>query len=135
MKINRIAAGIFNKVNLSSLTFLSTGTQLLPATPFPMDENLLQSRNIILSGEFFPTNEKVFKENLLKCNANVQLQMTPETEILICGKYPDWMLVEEARLYGVKIIFVDRAGELFSRITANLNKRKAVLPYEEPLGI
>lgn len=84
-----------------------------------MEDNFLDSKNVIISGEFFPASNIAFKESFLKYNANLQPQMTPETEILICGKHPDWVLVEEARLYGVKILFADKTGELFSRMATN----------------
>lgn len=129
MKFNKIK----NKIRLSNLSYRKSKS-LIPAKPTQVDENFLNGKNVIISGEFFPTSEKVFKESLLKRKANVQPQMTPQTEVLICGKYPDWVLVEEARIYGVKIIFVDKAGELFSRLATNLNKNRAFF-YEEPLGV
>lgn len=109
--------------------------------PLPQDclssgnNNWLQAKNVILSGDFFHLKGNSFSENLREREANVQLEITPETEVLICGKYPDWILVEDARLYGIKIIFVDKAGEYFSRIAAKLIKSKTGSPIEELIGV
>lgn len=117
----------FNRrLKLRSLTYRETA---------PLDDKFLDSKNCIISGDFFPFSESLFKEKLLKRNINVQPQMTPDTEILICGRYPDWVLVEEARMYGVKIIFVDKAGELFSRMVTKMKKSRTVLTCEEPVEI
>ncbi|CAN5198617.1 hypothetical protein BH23BAC2_BH23BAC2_22500 [soil metagenome] len=62
----------------------------------------------------------------------MQPEITPETEILICGMYPDWMLVEEAKLYGIKIMFADKAGELFSRIARNFTNPRLFYIEKSP---
>lgn len=129
MKFTWIALQTLDKIGIKQIP-------LLPARNTQIDNHFLHSKNIIISGEFFPTSESAFKENLLKSNVNVQPEITPETEILICGKYPDWILVEEASLYGIKIIFIDKAGELFSRIAIKLCKSsRPVLSYKEQLGV
>lgn len=134
MKLKLSTLAMLSRFNLRSFSRRETSAPSLTAKTTQLDDDLLHSKSVILSGEFFPTSESVLIERLLKRDVNVQPQMTPETDILICGKYPDWMLVEEARLYGVKIIFIDKAGELFSRLATNLNKSRA-FSYEEPLGV
>lgn len=94
-----------------------------------------ENKIIATSGEFFPTSDKALTERLVQERANVLPQITSATDILICGKYPDWMLIEEAKKNGVKIIFVDKVGELFSRFATNLNKNRTILSNEEPLGV
>lgn len=135
MKINGIAFKIRDRVRFRSRSFLQAATPIPSAKTAKLDENYWSAKNVVLSGEFFPASDSFFKESLLKRNAHVQPQMTSETDILICGKYPDWMLVEEARHCGVTIIFIDKAGELFSRLASNLHKGRAALSYEEPLGV
>ena len=99
------------------------------------DDEFLENRNVIISGEFFPDSEDALKQNLLERKANVQSQMTPETELLICGKYPDWMLIEEAKMNGVKIIFVDKASDLFTRLVSNIQNSHPAVLNQVPLGI
>lgn len=122
MKFTRINLQILDKISMQRLSLQETPTALLPDGTSQLNVNFLQAKNVILSGEFHPMSEDTFRENLIKNKVNVQEEITPETEILICGKYPDWMLVEEARLYGIKTIFVDKAGEFFSRIATKLYK-------------
>ncbi len=129
MKFTRIALQTTDKTGIKSTPLLTNSTT-------QMNNDFLHSKNIIITGQFFPTSESTFKENLLKSNLNVEPEITPETEILICGKYPDWTLVEEASFYGIKIIFIDKEGELFSRIATKLCKSsRPVLSYKEPLGV
>lgn len=135
MQFNRVTLKIMEKIKGKNRYFQEAATPLFPAGITPGDDHFLHTKNVIISGDFFPSSEVAFKKNLLERKANLQPHMTTETEILICGKYPDWMLVEKARLYGVKIIFVDKAGELFGRMATNLNKTTPVSLYEEPLGI
>lgn len=135
MQFNRRTLKIMEKVKGKSRYFQEAATPLFPTGTPQENDHFLHNKNVIISGDFFPTSEVEFKKNLLDRKANLQPHMTPETEILICGKYPDWMLVEKAGLYGVKIIFVDKAGELFGRMATNLNKTTPVSLYEEPLGI
>lgn len=135
MEMYRILNNIIKKTGLSNSSFRKTAIPGLQALTSQVDEYFFQNKKIAISGEFFPMSENFLKSNLVEREANVQPEMTPETEILICGKYPDWMLVEEARLYGVTIIFVDKAGELFSKMASGLLKNNSVLSYEEPLGV
>lgn len=136
MKSTRINLQILDKISMHRLSFQGAPTNLLPDGTSQLNVRLLQAKNVILSGEFHPMSEDTFRENLIKGKVNVQQEITPETEILICGKYPDWMLVEEARLYGIKIIFVDKAGEFFSRIATKLcESSRPVLCYKEPMGV
>lgn len=130
MKLNRINLQVLDKISIQKLFFQEAPAPLF----FSSKENksLLQTKNVVLSGEFFPIN---YKDNLMKWEANVQPEITPETEYLLCGKYPDWVLVEEARHYGIKIIFADQAGELFSRIATELINSKSALTVEEPLEV
>ena len=127
MKFTGTNLQILDKIGMQRLSFQEA------QSPFFL--NLLRAKNVILSGDFFHLNENSFSENLLEREANVQLEITPETEVLICGKYPDWILVEEARLYGIKIIFVDKAGEFFSKIAAKLVKRNTCSPIEELMEV
>lgn len=136
MQFKRINLQILDKISMQRLSLQETQAALLPDGTLQLNVSFLQSKNVILSGEFYPMSEDIFKENLFKNKVNVQQEITPETDILICGKYPDWMLVEEARLYGIKTIFIDKAGEFFSRIATKLFKRNIPeLSYKEPLGV
>lgn len=109
---------------VGTLFYLIKKTGFLPYGNFPptLDSttrkekiSTLSHKNIRTTGHFFPTSEEVFNNKLLQLNANVQPQMNEETDALICGKYPDWMLIEEAKTMGIPIIFVDNTAELFSR--------------------
>ena len=75
-----------------------------------------ENKNIILSGSFFPASEESLKERLLMLKAQVVTQLSSETDILICGKFPDWSLIQEARSRAIKVIFIDKASDLFSNI-------------------
>ena len=127
MKFTGTNLQILDKIGMQRLSFQEVQTPFLP--------DLLRAKNVILSGDFLHLNGNSFSENLREREANVHLEITPETEVLICGKYPDWILVEEARLYGIKIIFVDKAGEFFSRIAAKLVKSNTCSPMEELMEV
>ncbi|WP_034921331.1 hypothetical protein [Gillisia sp. CAL575] len=132
MKLNRINLQILDKISIKKLFFQEAPAPLFLKGFSKENNSLLQTKNVVLSGEFFPIN---YKDNLNKWEANLQPEITPETEYLLCGKYPDWVLVEEARHYGIKVIFTDKAGELFSRIATKLINSKTALTIEEPLGV
>lgn len=114
-----------------------------PDAPKPLFSNLITDlnnsfsnvKNIIFSGEFCAGSETAFRENSLKGIAGAQVEITPETEVLICGKYPDWMLVEQARQNGIQIVFTDKAGEFFSRIAIKLLENETNFPFEELMEV
>ena len=135
MKFNRINLQVLDKIGMLKLSLKRAEIPLFLENPSKDIYDFIHSKNVILSGEFFPLSENSFKEKLIEREANVQQEITPETEILICGRYPDWMLVEEARLYGIRIIFADKAGESFSKIATKLCKSRPVLSYEQLLGV
>ena len=135
MKITGKNLQILDKIGMDRLSSDEVSKPLPHDCLSNGNNNWLQAKNVILSGDFFHLNGNSFSENSLKREANVQLEITPETEVLICGKYPDWILVEDARLYGIKIIFVDKAGKYFSRIAAKLIKCKTGSPIEELIGV
>lgn len=127
MKFTGVNLQILDKIGIQRLSF--------PEVTTPVNPDLLQSKNVILSGEFYHLEDNSIINNFHKRETNIQPDITPDTEILICGQFPDWMLVEEARLYGIRIIFADKAGELFSRMATKLCKsRKQVLSIEEIMG-
>ena len=135
MIFNRKNLQILDKIGMLRLAFQEASIPLNKEY-FSNDINdYLHSKNVVLSGQFFPMNENSFIDNLEKQEANLEPEITPDTEILICGRYPDWMLVEEARLYGIKIVFADKAGELFSRMATKLYKNRAELTYEDSPGV
>ncbi len=78
----------------------------------------LKHKNAVISGEFFPTDEETLKNKLINAKTNVMPQICAETDILICGKFPDWSLIEEARLKAINIIFIDKASDLFTNSTS-----------------
>lgn len=100
-----------------------------------MDDCSFENKNIFISGEFFPSHENALKERLQKRKAKLQPFLTRDTEILVCGKYPDWLVMEEAKRNGVKIIMVDKASDLFSRFATNIHDSNSPAPHQVPLGI
>ncbi len=131
MKLTRSPLQILNRKLMQQLSLQEAPASLYSGGISQLNLDFLRAKNVFLSGEFFQIGEKSFKENLHNRQANLQLEITPETEILICGKYPDWNLVEEARLYGIKIFFIDKAGEFFSRIASQLIKNNTNSSVEE----
>lgn len=131
MKLTRSPLQILNKNLLQQLSFQEAPASLYSAGTSQVNFDFVRAKNVFLSGEFFPNGENSFKEDLFNRQANLQPEITPETEILICGKYPDWNLVEEARHYGIKIFFIDKAGEFFSRIASKLIKNNTNSSIEE----
>ena len=103
-------------------------------TAKPLDNHFFRNKRIALIGEFFPMNNITLTKNLLSTGANIDSKITPDTEILICGKFPNWTMVEQAKAKGVQLIFVDKAGELFTVILSRMNEGKS-FNYEEPLGV
>lgn len=123
------------RINKNGFSFRKRLSEAKKSEFSEMNLHCFENKIIVTSGEFFPTSEKALTERLVQERANVLSQITSATDILICGKYPDWMLIEEAKKNGVKIIFVDKVGELFSRFATNLNKNRTILSNEEPLGV
>lgn len=135
MIYNSTTLKILDKIGMLRLAFQEASIPF-NIKGFPEDINkYLHFKNVVLSGQFFPLDENSFIDNLEEQAANVRQEITPETEILVCGRYPDWMLVEEARLYGIKIVFADKSGELFSRIATRLCKTRTMNIYEDPVGV
>ena len=134
MEIEKLIRNM-KKVSHVRLSFKKTIKANNPVPAKPLDDDFFQNKKVVIMGEFFPMNNTTLNENLLTRGASIQPKLTGETEILICGKYPDWMLVEQAKLNGVKVIFVDRAGELFSVILSRMNEVGSFYDYEEPLGV
>jgi len=116
MKITRFALEFKDIIGFKDQSLPVVATPLFPATRTQVDANFLNAKNVIISGDFFPSNKNAFKERLLKRKVNVQPQLTPETEYLICGKYPNWILVEQASLYGIKIIFTTKPNLILSNL-------------------
>lgn len=135
MKSTGINLQILDKNGMRKLSFQEVPATLLSFSNLQVDMDFLQAKNVFLSGEFCPMDENTFIERLRERKANVQQEITPETEILICGQYPDWVLVEEARHYGIKIVFFDKAGEFFSRMAAKLINNKTSSPVGEPMDV
>lgn len=131
MKFTGSHLQLLDREMMQKLSFQKAEEPLSPDFLSELSKDLSKAKNIVLSGEFCALSENSLKENLLKSKANVQPEITPETEILICGKYPDWMLVEDARHYGIKIMFVDKAGELFGKMATKLIQKKSNFPLEE----
>ena len=97
----------------------------------------LENKNVLTSGEFFPTRTEAFMERLVQEKANVRSEISAETDILICGKYPDWMLIQQARITGVKIIFIDKASDLFDEMVTDIRRHTSEPDYSSqvPLGV
>lgn len=97
----------------------------------------LENKNVVTSGEFFPTSTEALKEKLVQEKANLRSEITAETDILICGKYPDWMLIQQARISGVKIIFIDKASDLFDEMVIDIRRHTSEPDYSSqvPLGV
>lgn len=79
-----------------------------------MDIFSLKHKNAVISGEFFPTGEEALKNKLMNGKTNVLPQMSADTDILICGKFPDWNLVQEAKFRAIKVVFIDKTSDLFT---------------------
>lgn len=98
----------------------------------------LKHKNAVISGEFFPTDEETLKNKLNCAKTNVMPQMSAETDILICGKFPDWSLIEEAKIRAVKVIFIDKPSDLFAASNtseqSNLDSEPSYIS-PVPLGI
>lgn len=92
------------------------------ALPDPEKEKMnifsLKHKNAVISGEFFPMGEETLKNKLVSAKTNVMPQMSAETDILICGKFPDWSLIQEAKIRAIKVVFVDKASDLFAALTS-----------------
>lgn len=131
MKLNRSPLQILSKKMMQELSSQEAPTSMYSAGTSQVNSEFLRDKNVFLSGEFREMGENSFFENLLNSQANLQPEITPETEILICGKYPDWNLIEEARLFGIRIFFIDKAGEFFSKIASQLIKNNSKPSIEE----
>lgn len=94
----------------------------------------LKHRNAVISGDFFPTNEVTLINKLIHSQINIMSQISAETDILICGKFPDWSLVQEARLRAINVVFIDKTSDLFTTLSpAEQNEQTCI--FQVPLGI
>lgn len=74
----------------------------------------LYYRKVVLSGNFFPLDRENFISRLEQFRGEIQLELDSETEVLICGKYPDWDLIAAAKERLIQIIFLDKVSDLFA---------------------
>lgn len=135
MKFTGRELQILDKKMMQKLSCQDAPETLFPNLTTDLNIDFPQAKNVIFSGEFLIGSEIAFRENFIKGNANVQTEITPETELLICGKFPDWMLIEDARKNSINIVFTDKAGEFFSRMATKLIKNKTDSPFEELMGV
>ena len=101
----------------------------------PLNDDYFQNKIVAILGEFFSMNNTNLRENILNRGATIHPKVTVDTDIIVCEKFPDWILVEQARLKGVKVIFVDRTGDLFSVVLSRMNEGKSFTNHKEPLGV
>ena len=129
-------SGILNSRKTNRPAINRGRTKLDETDLFKLDILSFKNKKVLLSGDFFPTTEEAFKEKLIRAKATVMAQLTSETEILICGKYPDWILIEEVQRRGLDIIFIDKASDLFSGTSeSHQHIGEPALSYQIPLGV
>lgn len=135
MKFSGRELQILDKKMMQKLSCQEVPEPLFPYSIADLNNDFSKAKNIIFTGEFCTGAEVAFREEVLKGSANVQTSIIPETELVICGKFPDWILVEDARQNGIKIIFTDKAGESFSRMATKLIKNGTDFPLEELMEV
>ena len=67
-------------------------------------ENILEGKKVIFDGELDTYREESIKNELRNKHAIVEDKMAEDTDFLITGKNPDWLVVEEAKDLGVTIV-------------------------------
>lgn len=116
------------------LWFNSIFKRKIALLPVIMNQTL-PFKNVMITGKFFPLSETALRNELFIIKANIQSYMTVETDVLICGKHPDRNLVEEARIYGVEVLYINKIGEIVGLMQNNDIKSWFDFHDEEPLGI
>lgn len=123
----------------ASVNKLFQGSFVKPSDPKMKQTNFisLRNKNAVISGEFFPMGEEVLRSKLVSAKVHVMPHISEETHILICGKFPDWDLINEARSRAIQIIFIDKASDLFSHTVPaeHVNPKNEPVHLQIPLGI
>lgn len=67
-------------------------------------KNDFDGKKVVFDGQLDEYREEVIKNDLLRKHAIVEEKMASDTNYLITGKNPDWLVVEEAKDLGVTIV-------------------------------
>lgn len=139
MWINEIIArsGLLNPEKGED-TFLTKRLSQTKKSRLPgYDLGFLKNKKVVITGDFFPASEDTFRKRLIAAKASVMTNLTTDTEILICGKFPDWTLIEDAQKKSLEIIYIDKVSDLFLKWEATgmqpMKKKEEDFPV--PLGV
>lgn len=83
----------------------------------------LEKNNFFINGIHLPTNPNFLNGILLHSDMILHTYPNPDVDLIICDKYPDWDLIEQARSFNAEIIYIDAAGIFFNIKAANLEKK------------
>ncbi|WP_092541064.1 BRCT domain-containing protein [Zunongwangia mangrovi] len=78
-----------------------------------------EGKKVVFDGKLDELREESIKCDLLSKNAIVEEKMAMDTNFLITGKNPDWLVVEEAKEHGITIV-----DEMDWQKAIKLNKSK-----------
>lgn len=83
----------------------------------------LKKNNLFINGILLPTNTDFINGIVLHSDMILHTYPNPEVDLIICYKYPDWDLIEQAKSFNAEIIYIDAAGIFFNIKAANLEKK------------
>ena len=63
-----------------------------------------EGKKVVFDGKLDELREESIKYDLLSKHAIVEEKMAMDTNFLITGKNPDWLVVEEAKEHGITIV-------------------------------
>ncbi|WBL20884.1 hypothetical protein [Zunongwangia sp. HRR-M8] len=66
--------------------------------------NNFEGKKVVFDGHLDKDREFRIKNELKTSNAIIENKMTEDTDLLVTGKNPDWLVVDEAKTIGVTIV-------------------------------
>tara|TARA_Y100001947_G_scaffold145683_1_gene140410 strand:- start:892 stop:1338 length:447 start_codon:yes stop_codon:yes gene_type:complete len=90
-------------------------------------ENGFEGKKVVFDGELDAYREENIKNELRNKHAIVEDKMAEDTNFLITGKNPDWLVVEEAKDLGVTIVNEMDWQNTVHKIETNLSAETKLL--------
>lgn len=81
-------------------------SEILNSLPFEND-HFFSMKTVVITGVFIKYDRNEIAEKLNSFGANINMQVTQKTDILICGSDPGFTKIERAKKFNTKILYED----------------------------
>ncbi|MDN3593939.1 BRCT domain-containing protein [Zunongwangia endophytica] len=98
------------------------------AKPSKLDD--FEGKKVVFDGHLDINRESSIKNELKTRNALVEERMTEDTHLLVTGKNPDWLVVDEAKSKGVTIVN-EMDWQRLKKSDETIEKRRSAILIEK----